>query len=92
MRTEKIYAYHKLEPLDILDSLEWAKENYDFYNGEVSFMWNPYVLEEFARLSKKRDERNQDWSRTFSAIAADIELGKALGIGGVEIENENNER
>ena len=50
MDNRKIYSYYKLEPIDILDSIDWARENYHRYNGETSPLWNEHVQREFARL------------------------------------------
>ena len=54
MDNRKIYCYHKLDPIDIFDSIEWARENYERYDGETSPLWNEHVQREFARISEVR--------------------------------------
>jgi hypothetical protein len=56
MDSRKIYCYHTLTPIDIFDSIEWAREHFEFYDGETSPLWNEYVQREFARLNKERKE------------------------------------
>lgn len=79
MDNRKIYCYHKLEPIDILDSVEWARENYHRFDGETSPLWNEHVQKEFARLKRVHsDGWRQCWERSFRAIANDIELTNML--------------
>jgi len=51
MDNRKIYCYYKISPLDAIDSIEWARENFHFYDGVTSPLWNEYVQKEFARLN-----------------------------------------
>ncbi len=74
MNNVKIYCYHKLDAIDIIDSREWARENFAYYDGETSPLWNEHVQEEFARLNIERDKWRDSWNRTFEAIAEDLKL------------------
>ena len=56
MDRRKIYSYYPLTVIDIFDSIEWARENFEFYDGETSPLWNEHVQAEFARLNKERKE------------------------------------
>jgi len=51
MDSRKIYSYYSLTPLDVLDSIDWARENFERYDGETSPLWNKQVQEEFVRLN-----------------------------------------
>lgn len=52
MDNRKIYCYYNPTPLDMLDSIDWARENYHRYEGQTSPLWNEYVQREFARLDE----------------------------------------
>lgn len=79
MDNKKIYCYHNLAPIDVLDSVEWARENYHRFNGETSPLWNEHVQKEFARLSWLHSIKWQKcWEHAFKAIAYDIELTNML--------------
>lgn len=78
MTKVKIYAYHKLTPVDILDCIEWARENFTYYNGETSPLWNEHVQKEFARLNKQRRLWQECWENTFKCIAYDLELSDTI--------------
>lgn len=80
MDNRKIYAYHKLEPLDIMDSIDWARENYHRFGGETSALWNEHVQNEFARLTKQYSLWGDCWESAFKTIALDIALLNSLGI------------
>lgn len=50
----KIYVYHKLDTIDILNCAEWARNNFDHYEGLTSPLWNEHVQNEFKHISKER--------------------------------------
>ena len=74
MDNRKIYNYHNLDAIDIIDSVEWARENFDRFDGEISPLWNEYVKKEFAVLNKRRDDWAAEWNELFQYIAADMKL------------------
>ena len=74
MNRTKIYSYYTLTPIDIIECREWARENFDYYDGETSPLWNEHVQQEFARLNKERDAWRDGWRKTCEAIAADLRL------------------
>lgn len=78
MTTVKIYAYHELTPVDILDCVEWARENFTFYDGEISPLWNEYVQQEFARLNSQRKLWQEHWETAFKRIAGDMALSDTI--------------
>lgn len=63
----KIYAYHYLTVLDKLSCVLWAKENYDRFDGNTSFMWNEVILSEFARIKQERFEHWKEQQRVMRA-------------------------
>lgn len=50
----KLYVYHKLNDSDILDCKQWAKDNFDKYEGMTSPLWNKCVQDEFTYICKER--------------------------------------
>jgi len=66
--TRKIYRYYPATTENILQSIQWAKENYDRYDGEVSFLWNDYVLAEFDRRNKEVAQWREAWAKVWADI------------------------
>ncbi len=50
----KLYVWHKLDEMDVFDCIEWARNNFDTYDGLTSPLWNYYVQREFDRITKER--------------------------------------
>jgi hypothetical protein len=50
----KLYSWHKLDLTDRIDCIEWAKDNFEKYDGVVSPLWNRVVKAEFDRLNADR--------------------------------------
>ena len=50
----KLYTYHKLDPIDVINCRQWVNENYDFYDGQTSVLWNKVVQDEFDRIASLR--------------------------------------
>lgn len=70
----KICVYHELTPLEILECRQWARDNFEYFDGETSPLWNNIVQQEFARMNKRRAEKAEMWQKSFQYIAADIRL------------------
>lgn len=64
----KIYAYHTLTPLEILDAKDWAINNFNYYDGEISPLWHNIVKNEFYRLSIEQDKWSE-WCAMWPNIA-----------------------
>jgi len=78
MDNRKIYSYHNLSLVDVFDSIDWARENFEHYDGETSPLWNEHVQQEFARLNAERNAYRSGLAKTLSYIAADMELQQEI--------------
>lgn len=87
MTNVKIYSYQKLEPIDILNCIHWARENYNFYDGEVSPLWNEHIKTEFARLKEQNKAYFTDLEITWNTIGADMEFQAQIENGEIVIDD-----
>ena len=59
----KVYAYYQLSVLDKLSCVQWARDNYDRFDGNTSPLWNETILNEFKRIKKERLEKWKEQQR-----------------------------